>query len=128
MEIDAEPSKAGDAIRRIGDLHLAILLQRVAWQRGDHSGFDFRTVEQARLDFAHLAVDAHARWRTGYQQQVARAALNDHGEPAVEPLGDARIAVLRFLFPVEMIQAGGVIHHRSTCWERLRSLSVNQAE
>ena len=120
MKIDAEPPGAGDAIRRIGDLTFAILLQGVARQCGNDRRFDLRPIEQAGLDLAYFPVDAHARRRAGDEQQVAGATLNDHREPAVEPLGDTRIVVLRFLLPVEMIQAGSVIHHQGTCWDSMQ--------
>ena len=91
VKIDAKTAETYDAIGRVGNVGFAIEDQRVARKCGKNGRFDFRPIEDARLDFANFAMHAHAGRRAGDEEQIAGAAANQHGQPAVETLGGGGI-------------------------------------
>ena len=55
VQIDAEAPDARDAIRRIGNLPRAILLQRMRCESRQHNRFDLRAVQRLGLNILHAA-------------------------------------------------------------------------
>src|SRR5690348_4493177 len=81
MQIDTETAQPGDTIRRVRDLRLTILLQRMRGERREHGCFDFRTVERSRIDFLHVTLCPNAGGRARNQKQIASRASYQRPEP-----------------------------------------------
>src|SRR5271156_5506848 len=123
MEIDAETSDTGDAIGRVRDLDFSVEIQRVRCQRGENRGFDFRAVERAGFELAHVSFEAQTRRGVGNEQQVAATLLHERGKPTIKPPCGGRMRESCFAIVVKVadnsVEFRGFGHLDSSCSGRV---------
>src|SRR5947209_6738347 len=83
VKIDAEAAQPVDAVRRVCDLLLFILLQAMSTESGHHRVFNLPALKQSAFEGCDLSFAPDAGGHAGNQQQITAATLHQHREPMV---------------------------------------------
>src|SRR5246127_779990 len=112
MQIDAEAAESFDAIGRIGNAGFAETIESVRRKRREDRLLDFRAIENIGGNFAYFAVHANAGRGTFNEEQVAAAAIDQAGEPAVQARGQGGVvgSFRAGQRTRDFIEVGGIIH------------------
>src|SRR5258708_31894135 len=112
MEIDAKAAEAFDAVGGISDAGFAETIECVRGKRGKDRFFDFRAIERAGGNFSHFTIDADAGRSALHEKEVAAAAADEAGEPAVKAGGEGRVigSVRADQRTCDFIEVGGIVH------------------